>query len=151
MFARALLAFLILPGIFAGAIPFLIIFIDPWRQEGLGGGFALLSVGLLVLSWCVRDFYVAGKGTLAPWRPPERLVVVGLYRYVRNPMYIGVLTIVAGFGFVSGSLLLGAYLLFLAVGFHLRVVLNEEPRLESQFGEEWRRYAETVPRWLPGT
>ena len=102
-----------------------------------------------MLLWCVRDFYVTGKGTLAPWDPPTRLVVVGLYRFVRNPMYVGVLGVVLGWSLVAGSPLLAIYAALLAVGFHLRVVLYEEPVLQRQFGDDWTRYRAGVNRWLP--
>jgi protein-S-isoprenylcysteine O-methyltransferase Ste14 len=59
-------------------------------------GFFVLIVGTLGLLWCVRDFYVRGKGTLAPWSPPQNLVVVGLYRYSRNPMYVCVVLVLLG-------------------------------------------------------
>jgi protein-S-isoprenylcysteine O-methyltransferase Ste14 len=66
-------------------------------------GLALLAVGLVLLLWCARDFFVSGRGTLAPWDPPKRLVIVGLYRFVRNPMYIAVLILLAGWSVATGS------------------------------------------------
>ncbi len=149
MFARAVLAFLALPGLFAGAVPWVLARMDPWRSGGFALGALVLGAGVVILFWCVRDFYVAGKGTLAPWAPPRHLVVVGLYRFARNPMYVGVLTIVGGVALLAGSPLLGLYLVLLAVGFHLRVVFHEEPWLAKQFGERWERYARDVPRWWP--
>jgi protein-S-isoprenylcysteine O-methyltransferase Ste14 len=109
----------------------------------------LFCIGFLLLLWCVRDFYVSGKGTLAPWDPPKRLVVVGLYRFVRNPMYVAVLTVVAGWSLAFGSRWLGLYLGILAVAFHLRVLFYEEPWLSRQFGADWVAYSKAVPRWLP--
>jgi protein-S-isoprenylcysteine O-methyltransferase Ste14 len=97
----------------------------------------------------VRDFYVSGKGTLAPWDPPKNLVVVGLYCHVRNPMYVGVLTLVAGWAVVFESPLLVLYALILAIGFHIRVLKYEEPWLASQFGNDWREYSKAVRRWIP--
>src|SRR5215475_4021375 len=96
MFFRALLAFLILPGAFGILLPWLLVDSDQRRMGGTWLGWPILFVGVCILLWCVRDFYVAGKGTLAPWDPPKELVIVGLYRFVRNPMYIGVLGCVAG-------------------------------------------------------
>ena len=96
MFARALLAFLVLPGVVAFVVPPVLAAIDPWSAGILLPGAVVMLVGLGWLLWCVRDFYVSGKGTLAPWDPPKKLVVVGLYRHVRNPMYVGGLTLVAG-------------------------------------------------------
>jgi protein-S-isoprenylcysteine O-methyltransferase Ste14 len=145
-----LLAFLILPGFVAGLLPWWIVAADTRRGAGwplLGGAVAVL--GALILLWCVRDFYVAGKGTLAPWDPPRRLVVVGLYRFMRNPMYVGVLTLVLGWSLLFGSPMLAAYVVVLATAFHLRVILYEEPRLTASFGPDFERYCATVPRWLP--
>jgi protein-S-isoprenylcysteine O-methyltransferase Ste14 len=110
---------------------------------------AVLGLGLSVLLWCVRDFSVAGKGTLAPWDPPKRLVRVGLYRLVRNPMYLGVLLLVSGWALLSGSSALLAYDVVLALAFHARVTLFEEPWLARSFPDEWRTYAASVPRWMP--
>jgi protein-S-isoprenylcysteine O-methyltransferase Ste14 len=113
---RALFAFLALPGMVAGVIPVLIALAARNDHAGSAAGFGLIGLGLLLLLWCVRDFYVSGKGTLAPWHPPKHLVAVGLYRRVRNPMYIAVLTIILGWSVVFGSAWLAVYLLALAVG-----------------------------------
>ena len=150
LFARALLAFLVLPGVVAGVLPWWIVSADRERGPGwpvLGTGVAVL--GAIILLWCVRDFYVAGKGTLAPWDPPRRLVLVGLYRFTRNPMYIGVLTLVLGASILFGSRRLAIYLVAVAVAFHLRTILYEEPRLAELFGADFERYRATVPRWVP--
>ena len=149
LFVRALAAFLVLPGSFAGLLPALIVVNDPWRGPGSPLGWIPLVPGVAILLWCVRDFYAAGKGTLAPWDPPKRLVVVGLYRFVRNPMYVGIMLLLAGWAAVAGSPLLGGYTLLFAIAFHLRVVLYEEPRLRNQFAEDWSAYVNAVPRWFP--
>ncbi len=146
---RALAAFLALPSMVAGVIPALIVAGMSPHRETLLLALAVLALGSALLIWCVRDFFVAGRGTLAPWDPPKRLVVVGLYRYVRNPMYLSVLTIVGGWVLLYHSLWLLAYLAGLIVSFHLRVVYNEEPRLRRAFGAEWTTYAARVLRWLP--
>jgi protein-S-isoprenylcysteine O-methyltransferase Ste14 len=112
-------------------------------------GWPILLLGVFVLLWCVRDFYKIGKGTLAPWDPPRKLVVVGLYRFVRNPMYVGVLGTVAGWSLIAGSPVLGGYTVVLAIAFHLRVIFYEEPALARQFGDDWTRYRATVHRWVP--
>jgi len=136
MFFRALLAFLVLPGVAAFILPPLLALIDPWRENVLWPGALIMLLGVTWLLWCVRDFYVSGKGTLAPWDPPKHLVVVGLYRYMRNPMYVGVLTLVVGWSLFLTSPVLALYSVVLAVGFHVRVLVNEEPWLSSQFGSE---------------
>jgi len=122
--------------------------IDPAAAR-TAGLLTLLGAGGLLLLWCVRDFFVSGKGTLAPWDPPRHLVVVGLYRYVRNPMYLAVLTVIAGWSLLYASAWMAFYLAFLAVAFHLRVILHEEPWLHRQFGVEWEEYVGAVSRWLP--
>ena len=149
MFLHALFAFLVLPGLAAFILPPVLAFIDPWRKGVLPPGAFLMLLGIVLLFWCVRDFYVSGKGTLAPWDPPRKLVVVGLYRHVRNPMYLGVLTLIVGWAVLLTSPLVICYALVLAVGFHLRVLIHEEPWIARQFGSEWQQYRSHVGRWLP--
>jgi protein-S-isoprenylcysteine O-methyltransferase Ste14 len=148
MLGRALFAFLTLPGIFAGIIPALVVQADTQRRRGLPIGYVLAALGLSLLLWCVRDFLVSGRGTLAPWDPPKHLVIVGLYRFTRNPMYVSITLLLAGWILAVGSIWLACYTIVLMVGFHLRVVLYEEPRLEKQFGDEWINYSASVPRWF---
>ncbi len=108
---------------------------------------AVILAGAVVLLRCVWDFFASGRGTLAPVDPPKTLVVGGLYRSTRNPMYNGVLTMILGQAwlFRSGWLVFYAFTVF--VGFHFFVVLYEERTLESRFGEDYRRYRRRVPRW----
>jgi protein-S-isoprenylcysteine O-methyltransferase Ste14 len=148
MFARALLAFLALPGVVAFAVPvaWLVASCRAMLVQPLG--LALLVVGSVALLWCVRDFYVSGKGTLAPWAPPAHLVVVGLYRYTRNPMYVAVALILLGWAVSFGSLGLFVYTIIVAIAFHLRVVLGEEPWLARTHGVQWQEYSSRVPRWF---
>lgn len=146
---RALLAFLVLPFLVAGVAPPLLARVDSTPGSGSALALAPFAIGLAIVQACVRDFLVVGRGTLAPWDPPRHLVVVGLYRWVRNPMYIGVLGVLAGWAIATGSGVLWLYLVAIALGFHLRVVLAEEPALREQFGAEWLAYAEHVRRWLP--
>ncbi|HKA40113.1 MAG TPA: isoprenylcysteine carboxylmethyltransferase family protein [Burkholderiales bacterium] len=149
MLARALIAFLMLPGVFGAVVPWVLVSGDPWRGEGWLAGAGLMGPGLLGLMWCVRDFYVSGRGTLAPWDPPARLVIVGLYRYTRNPMYVSLLLFVGGWSVAAGSPVLAAYAAIVAVAFHLRVILHEEPWCAKTFGPEWSAYSARVPRWVP--
>ena len=148
MFLRALLAFLALPGVVAFLVPVVWLrasghtsLVRPW-------GLVVLLLGFTALLRCVRDFYVAGKGTLAPWSPPTRLVVVGLYRYTRNPMYVAVTTILLGWWISFGLRGLLIYAIAVAVGFHVRVVRAEEPFLARTHGQKWEDYKSRVPRWL---
>ena len=124
----ALLAFLALPGLIGVAVTLLLAWADPWRGAPSVLGAPVIALGAYVLLWTVRDFYAAGRGTLAPWQPPKQLVVVGLYRYCRNPMYVGVIVLIAGWSWTLGSPLVGLYVIMLSVAFHLRVVRYEEPR-----------------------
>jgi protein-S-isoprenylcysteine O-methyltransferase Ste14 len=149
LFWRALAAFLVFPAMVAGVIPWLFIRDRDAHLQPIG--LPIIALGACLLLWCVRDFYVAGKGTLAPWDPPKRLVSIGLYRYTRNPMYVAVLVILAGWALTLGiatSRTPVAYALFMAVVFHIRVVAFEEPTLARLYGDEWQRYKSAVPRWL---
>jgi len=95
VFWRAPFAFVAMPGTVAFAIPAVWMWHSyRWNEYPLGS--LVLAGGTVALLWCVRDFFVQGKGTLAPWAPPQELVVVGLYRYSRNPMYVCVLLILLG-------------------------------------------------------
>jgi protein-S-isoprenylcysteine O-methyltransferase Ste14 len=147
LFWRALVAFLVLPGVVAFAVPLLLLApAAPRDFDALG--LLPLTVGVVLLLWTVRDFYVAGRGTLAPWSPPQELVVIGLYRFSRNPMYIAVVLVIIGWAVAFHSSLLGIYALAIAIVFHLRVVFGEEPWLAKTHGEKWQRYKDQVPRWL---
>jgi protein-S-isoprenylcysteine O-methyltransferase Ste14 len=110
-----------------------------------GGPVALIGVAVLLA--CVWHFAVAGRGTLAPFDPPRQLVVVGLYRFTRNPMYNGVVTTLAGESLLFRSMGLAWFALSALVVFHLVVVLYEEPALKAKFGESYARYRRAVPRW----
>jgi protein-S-isoprenylcysteine O-methyltransferase Ste14 len=145
---RALIAFLALPGVVAYLVPLLLAPADPrdtsWRWVGL----IPLVAGSAFLLWCVREFYVSGKGTLAPWSPPRHLVSSGPYGRSRNPMYVAVASVLVGWAllFVSPTLLI--YAAVIVIAFHVRVLLGEEPWLERTHGEAWHRYRARVPRWL---
>lgn len=142
---HTLAAFLALPGVVAFLVPWLL------RPAGarLGAAGAVpFGLGVALLLWCVRDFHVVGRGSLAPWAPPERLVVVGAYRLTRNPMYVAVLLILVGWALAAGAARLWTYAGVVAVAFHLRVVLGEEPWLARRHGAQWAAYRAAVPRWL---
>lgn len=94
-------------------------------------------------------FVTEGHGTPAPIAPPEKLVIGGPFRRVRNPGYIGVLSMVVGQGLFFGSAPVLWYAALLAIGFHLFVVLYEEPTLRRQFGAQYDEYCRRVPRWFP--
>lgn len=108
-----------------------------------------LLLGLAVIAACFADFVRRGRGTPAPYDPPRELVVAGLYRFVRNPQYLGVLLVVAGEALLTGRAVLLAYAALLAAGYHAFVVWHEEPALGRLFGPAYARYRDAVPRWLP--
>ncbi len=112
-------------------------------------GMILVAIGTAIAFWCVFTFVFIGKGTPAPFDPPRKLVVRGPYRFVRNPMYIGAGTTLAGAALYYGSLSILVYsgLFFLIV--HLFVVLYEEPTLRRTFGHEYEEYFRRVRRWIP--
>jgi protein-S-isoprenylcysteine O-methyltransferase Ste14 len=109
----------------------------------------LLFAGAAIYLWCLWDFGTAGRGTPAPIDPPTRLVARGLYRYVRNPMYVGVLTAIAGWlvAFRSTDVLVYGLVVACIVGAF--VLLVEEPQLRRRFGASYVDYCRQVPRWLP--
>ena len=114
----------------------------------IAGGVSFL-VGLPLFGWCLYLFAARGKGTLAPWDPPRKLVVSGPYRYVRNPMISGVLLIIAGQTLFHGSRTLALWLLTFFIINQIYFMISEEPMLESRFREEYRAYKKNVPRWIP--
>jgi protein-S-isoprenylcysteine O-methyltransferase Ste14 len=146
LFWKALFAFLVLPGIVAFAAPLL--WLKPAAASLALPGAVLVAAGSILLLWCVREFYVSGRGTLAPWSPPQALVVTGLYRYSRNPMYVAVVVILWGWAAGYRSFGLAIYSLAVMVAFHLRIVFGEEPWLARRYGEQWERYKASVPRWF---
>ena len=94
-------------------------------------------------------FALKGLGTPAPIAPPERLVVTGLYRHVRNPMYVAVTSLIVGQALFFGDVRLLEYGLVLWAGFHLFVLAYEEPTLRAEFGAEYRDFCAHVRRWIP--
>ncbi len=150
--AGAALFLVAAPGSLAGLVPW---WISGWRQAARmplavrGGGVVLVVLGVAVLLECFARFVVRGRGTPAPIAPPRELVVSGLYRHVRNPMYVAMVAIVAGQASLLGSRPLLLYAGVLWVLFHLRVLTYEEPVLARQFGASFELYRRNVPRWLP--
>jgi protein-S-isoprenylcysteine O-methyltransferase Ste14 len=150
---RALFFALLMPGTVVIVIPWLLLRGQPSRDVRLDlpavVGSALAIAGAATLLVCIRDFAVSGRGTLAPVDPPRKLVRVGLYRHVRNPMYLGVLLVLVGEALFFESPALGFYAAVLALTFHLFVVLVEEPSLRGSFPSDYERYRTGVPRWIP--
>jgi len=112
-------------------------------------GVLTFFLGLLIYVLCAKDLAVRGRGTPALWNPPREFVSRGLYRMVRNPMYLGLVLIATGEAcfFQSPSLLFVAFLMWLM--FHVFVIFSEEPTLKRKFGDSYLQYCIKVPRWLP--
>jgi protein-S-isoprenylcysteine O-methyltransferase Ste14 len=147
---RNLLFTFVVPG--AGAV-----YVPLWILTGGGGtlepvawpGVALIAAGAALYLGCLWVFAIVGRGTPGPWDPPRRVVAVGPYRWVRNPIYVAALLVVLGEAWLFISLPLLEYAGALAIGFHLFVVGYEEPTLRRSFGETYAAYRRSVPRWIP--
>jgi protein-S-isoprenylcysteine O-methyltransferase Ste14 len=152
--AASALFLIVAPGTVAGYLPWLI---TGWRSGGDFGGSGaapaagglLVLAGAIVLLECFVRFAWTGLGTPAPVAPTQRLVVTGLYRHVRNPMYVAVFALIAGQALLLGSAPLLAYGAVVWTAFHLFVLLYEEPTLRRQFPDDYERFTRAVPRWLP--
>ncbi len=116
---------------------------------GLIAGALFVWIGLMLSIWCVNLFAIVGQGTLAPWDPTQKLVVVGPYRHVRNPMIIGVAMMLTGQALFWGSWVIALWAgIFILIN-HVYFVFSEEPGLEKRFGERYLEYKAGVPRWIP--
>jgi protein-S-isoprenylcysteine O-methyltransferase Ste14 len=147
---KNLLFTFLLPGTVAVYLPLLIVG-DRGTVSGLAFalGCTALGLGAAIYAWCVWDFASFGRGTPAPIDAPKRLVVRGLYRYTRNPMYVGVLTTILGWAILFRAADLVLYAVAVGGCFQLFIVLYEEPHLRRLFGTEYERYRARVGRWLP--
>jgi len=155
---RALLAtavFLCLaPGTVAGLIPW---WISRWQlQPSFFGleplrwlGVLLIVLGLPVLLESFVRFAIEGLGTPAPILPTQHLVVRGFYRYVRNPMYVAVVSIILGQALLLGNADLLLYAALVWAAFHAFVLMYEEPKLRKTYGAEYEAYCAQVRRWVP--
>jgi len=125
--------------------------IDPTRLSpgpARYAGVVAIAAGLGIAIWTVFTYSRAGE-TLSPVVQPDRLVTAGPLAWTRNPLYIGVVTTIAGVAVVAGSPAAAGYAGLLGVAYHAIVVGIEEPKLEAAFGDTYRSYCDQVPRWLP--
>ena len=144
----------IAPGIVAGYVPWRI---SRWHVGAplLGTsslrlvGVLLIAAGLPVLLDSFVRFALQGLGTPAPIFPTRHLVVGGLFRYVRNPMYVSVVSLILGQGLFFGNVLVLEYGIAVWVAFHLFVLIYEEPVLRRTYGSEYEQFCANVPRWIP--
>ncbi len=149
---RNLVATILIPGTVVGLVPYVIVFAGG-PVEIHGGASTLVGTGIAaagagVLLWCVTRFAVEGQGTLAPIDPPTRLVGGGLYRYSRNPMYVGALLVLVGEYLLVLSSALLVYIAFWFLMVNLFVMFYEEPTLRRTFGAEYEDYCRSVRRWI---
>jgi protein-S-isoprenylcysteine O-methyltransferase Ste14 len=114
-----------------------------------GAAIVLFGCGIALMLWCWEEFGTRGRGTPAPFDPPQRLIVRGPYRYVRNPMYLAALLVLVGQSVLFSSLPLLAYAAAFGMVVHLLVVLYEERTLVSRFGASYDAYRAAVGRWVP--
>jgi protein-S-isoprenylcysteine O-methyltransferase Ste14 len=112
-------------------------------------GALICLAGLLVFILTTRMIILIGKGTIMPWDPTRKLVVAGIYQYVRNPMILSVIMVEAGEALLFASIWLGLVALIFFVINHVYFILSEEPGLEKRCGEEYTEYKKNVPRWIP--
>jgi protein-S-isoprenylcysteine O-methyltransferase Ste14 len=144
----------IAPGTIAVYVPWLL---DRWRIGPPLLGFTafrwvgvfLIALGLPVLLDSFARFAWQGFGTPAPVAPPKHLVVTGLYRYVRNPMYVAVTSLILGQGLLFGNVNVLEFGLVVWLCFHIFVLAYEEPTLRNKFGDEYKEFCANVRRWLP--
>ena len=151
LFLKNLLFTILIPGTVSVYLPLLIVLGKPMHPS-LGAqvsGVFLLALGSAIYLWTVWDFAIQGRGTPLPLDAPKKLVVRGLYHYVRNPMYLGVLLVIVGWAVLFTNVWLLLYTIGVGVLVHLFVVFYEEPRLMQLFGIEYADYLHRVSRWLP--
>ena len=158
LFYRTLIFSILVPGTVGGWAPYWI------ATSGVDGqifgkagsmlitdsiGIAFTVIGASIYLWCAFDFTFIGRGTPAIFDPPKTLVVRGLYRYFRNPMYVGVLSAIIGQALIYGSPAVFIFAFLIFIMFHSFVVLYEEPTLRKMFNDEYLAYGNRVNRWLP--
>ncbi|MEW6201294.1 MAG: isoprenylcysteine carboxylmethyltransferase family protein [bacterium] len=153
-FLKTLIVTIVVQGTVTVVVPFLLL------SSGLNlfavrfGNFRLLGLlplaaGILIYLWCAWGFAFVGRGTPLPVDPPKTLVVRGLYRYIRNPMYVGIFLILIGESVFFESALLFIYSVLVLTAFNLFVFFYEEPVLTKKFGDSYTQYCRRVPRWIP--
>ena len=154
--AGSALFFAAAPGVVAGLVPW---WLTRWQVRGplaywapvRTAGLITLILGAIVLVLAFVRFVAEGRGTPAPVAPTERLVIGGLYRYVRNPMYLAVVAVITGQGLALGQPILLGYAAAVWVTVASFVRCYEEPALARQFGEQYQAYRRAVPAWRPRT
>ncbi|MFN2440899.1 MAG: isoprenylcysteine carboxylmethyltransferase family protein [Chitinophagaceae bacterium] len=153
LFLRNLFFTILQPGLVAGLIPYWILgekvkhIAHPLQFYHYTGAIIFI-IGFAIMLRCIISFAVEGRGTLSPADPTKKLVITGLYKYSRNPMYVGVTMILIGEAIFFQSVNLWIYLIFVFIVFNIFILLHEEPRLRKDFGEEYKQYCQKVRRWV---
>ncbi len=146
---------ILVPGTVVIYIPYRIVkeqsglFYIHWDMLHISSVF-IIFLGTVIYFYCLWDFALTGRGTPAPIDAPKRLIIKGLYSYVRNPMYIGVFLALLGCSILYDSLTILQYTLLMGAIFHGAVIIMEEPALYHKYGESYKIYCKTVKRWIPG-
>lgn len=154
LFWRNLLFTILQPGMVAGLIPWFIArraFADTFAIPfGIGQylGITITAIGAGITLHCIARFAIEGRGTLSPADPTRQLVLHGLYRFTRNPMYIGVTLTLVGEAVFTGSASLWIYSGSIFAVFNIYIIYWEEPRLRKDFGSSYEAYCRRVRRWL---
>lgn len=153
LYIRNIIFFILQPGIVVGFIPYMIV-----RKELMTSfsgisifnyiGLFFIILGLFIVIYCIYRFIIDGKGTLSPFDRTKVLVIKGLYKYSRNPMYVGIIITLLGEVLFVESLALLFYTVIVFIAFHLFVIFIEEPRLKRDFKELYIHYTSLVKRWL---
>ena len=151
---KTLIFTLLVPGSVTVLVPYLMLSSGRELHAWLIGPLRFLGIFPMILGVffylrCAWDFTFIGRGTPAAFDPPRRFVATGLYRIVRNPMYVGITLILTGEAIAFGSTTLLDYASLLWLGFHLFVIYYEEPTLKKKFGKTYEEYFRVVPRWIP--
>jgi protein-S-isoprenylcysteine O-methyltransferase Ste14 len=152
--AGSLVFLVVAPGVVAGLVPWLL---TGWESGELLGdlpvvrvaGAVLVGAGIVVLLDAFARFALEGRGTPAPVAPTDRLVVGGLYRFVRNPMYLAVEATIVGQALLLGRVVVLAYASLVGAAFWAFVRLYEEPTLARRYGPSYEEYRRAVPAWWP--
>lgn len=161
LWLRLIIFTILVPGTVAGYIPYRLIneVGESWNRPSLKWiGLVILIIGVIIYLICAISFVLKGLGTPMIWfakplkvlvgEEPKKLVASGIYKYSRNPMYVGVITTVFGEAFFYQRMILVHYFIFLCILFHLVVVMIEEPHLKRKFGKDYEEYRKKVRRWF---
>jgi protein-S-isoprenylcysteine O-methyltransferase Ste14 len=156
---RQIASILALPGLVTIVVPIVLVdavgrppaayWASPWDLVSALLGVVVLGLGLWLLAATIRLFANVGQGTLAPWDPPRRLVVQGVYDRVRNPMISGAFCVLLGEALLTESAPVFGWLVFFALLNLIYIPLLEEPALVRRFGDDYVCYQQHVPRWIP--